>query len=101
MRGATNAMQRMWRVQQMQTGGATNVKRGVQQMRWGATNVAVQRMRHDKHDYGSNRCSIRGAQIVPGARCAGDSNTKWRHQGVLGRAHSLLEIVRGSTKQAK
>ena len=37
--GVTNTMQQMWWVQQMQTGGVTNAKQGVQQMQRGATNV--------------------------------------------------------------
>jgi hypothetical protein len=35
------------------------------------------------------------------ARRAGDSNMKWRRQGVLCGAHNLLENGRGSTKRAK
>ena len=51
----------------------------------------VQQMQHNGCDYRSNGCSIRGVRIVPGAWRTGDSNTKWRHQGVLGGAHHLLE----------
>ena len=88
MRGATNAMQRMWRVQQMQTGGATNVKRGVQQMRWGATNVAVQRMR-----MGCNECDT--TNTTTGATDARSGV----HKLCLGRGVQVTQIQSGSIRE--
>jgi hypothetical protein len=88
--------------------GATNAERGCNKCEMGATNV-------DSNGCFTrcNECDTTNAttgatdarsgvrELCLGARRAGDSNTKWRRQGVLGGAHNLLENGRGSTKRAK
>ena len=94
----------MWMV------GATNANRGATDAdgnkcsKWGATNAKTSATNAD-----GNKCSKWGAtnarlgvhKLCLGARRAGDSNTKWRQQGVLGGAHNLLENGQSSTKPAK
>ena len=59
-------------MQQMRTVGATDAATDVTT---GATNARRSGMR----------------KLCLGARRAGDSNTKWRRQGVLSGAHNLLD----------
>jgi hypothetical protein len=63
---------------------------GVQQMQM-ATNAQM----------GATDAQSGVCELCLGAQCAGDSNMKWLWQGVLARAHNLLENGWGSMKQAK
>jgi hypothetical protein len=88
--------------------GCNECRQGVQRMR----NERVQRMLCNECDgvqrmrNGFNECDTTNATMGAtdarlGVRHAGDSNTKWRRQGVLGGAHNLLENRRGSMKRTK
>ena len=102
-------------VQQMRKGGATNVKRVQQMLKTGATNAKTGATNADSNGCFTrcNKCNATNAttgamdarsrvcELCLGARRAGDSNTKWRCQGVLAGAHNLLENGRDSTERAK
>ena len=53
-------------------------------------------------DVNGNKCPKIGVHnLCLGVWHVGDSNMKWQWQGVLGRAHNLLENEQSSTEQAK
>jgi len=82
--------------------GATNARTGATNARTGATDAATNAMTGATNaTYGATNAQSGVRELCLGARRAGDSNTKWRRQGVLSGAHNLLENGGAAGKPAQ